>query len=475
MTLKELFNIDDDTKIVSIEEDSRKVVKGSVFVCINGLTVDGHNYADKAVQNGAILVVSERKLDVGVHNVIVDNSYDAFANLNSKFYDYPSLNMKMIGVTGTDGKTTTSTIIYQMLKDGFKAGYMGTNGVYYNDKKLESNMTTPPANVTVSNLAKMKNDGVDVVSMEVGSHSLQLKRVASLLFDIMIFTNLTHEHLNDHGTMENYFKIKSKLFEMNKNDNNNRIINVDDKYGKILASKYKNRCLTYGINNDADFSAKNIKLYDNRTTFTFSYKNKDYEIESPLLGIFNVYNLLSAIAALTCLNLDIETIKEKILNISNIDGRMMIVKGHNKTAIVDFAHTENGLKCLIDYVNQIKTAKTWIVLGSAGERDTSKRSDMGKLVVDMVDNVIFTMEDPRNESVSDIIKDMTKDLDGENYKIIEDRKEAILYALSNSLEDDIVLVTGKGNDKFHYIKNDKIELCDYEIVYNYLNKKDTNR
>lgn len=467
--LNEIFDTNYNVEINDVKTNTKELNKGDLFVCIKGFNVDRHDFVDEAKKKGAVALVVDHKVNSDLPQIIVKDTNEQLADITTKFYNYPSTKMKMIGVTGTDGKTSTSTIIYQLLNQITKCGYIGTNGVKCPTYEDESNNTTPTSEHLNRFLNNFYENNCKYVCMEAGSEGLAQGRCKNIEFDYSIFTNLTHEHLNFHKNMENYMLAKSILFKQTKKDGIS-ILNIDDSYSKKIANLCNGKVLYYGKSINADFKFSNVKITPKLTTFDLTYKNKTYNITSPLLGMFNVYNLT---AALSVLILEGEDINKFDLSNLYIDGRMTNIDlGQNFKVIVDYAHTPNGYLNLFELTKTLKSNRTIIVAGSAGERDKEKRPIMGKILVDNADYVIFTYEDPRSEDPNDIIDDLTKEVMNKQNKFekIVDRKEAIKKAINMAKTDDMVLILGKGNETYETLKNGKIYFNDIEEAKEALKK-----
>ena len=463
--LNELYaGINVDTKIKSIKINSKEVTKGDLFVCTMGVTADRHDFVDEAKRKGAKALVVNHTVDSELPQIIVEDTNKELANIVTKFYDYPSTKMKMIGITGTDGKTSTATIIYQLLNQVTKCGYIGTNGVKCPTYEDDSNNTTP----TTEHLNRFLNNfylnNCTYTCMESGSEGLAQGRCENIEYDYSIFTNLTHEHLNYHKTMNNYMKAKSILFKQTKKTGTS-ILNIDDKYAKEISKFCNGKVLFYGKNENADFRFTNVVITPELTKFDLIHNNTTYHITSPLLGMFNVYNLTAALAILIVDGYDINKFK---LDNLYVDGRMTDINlGQNFKVIVDYAHTPNGYLNLFELTKTLKANRTIIVAGSAGERDKEKRPVMGKILVDNADLVVFTYEDPRSEDPMKICEDIISELKEthNNYEIVIDRREAIQKAIDMAGPKDIVLVLGKGNETYQKLKDGKIDFNDVEEAY----------
>ncbi len=458
---KEFKNIEID----SINIDSKEKKPNSIFVCIEGSKYDSHNFVNEAILNGCCFVVSEKTLNCSVPYIKVNNTKNELARLSSIFYNNPSSKLNIIGVTGTDGKTTVSTILSNLINN---TGYIGTNGIDYNSEHYTTNNTTPDSLVINAFLSDMFNNNIKNVAMEVSSKSIIDSRIDYIPFQIAIFTNLTHEHLDNHYTMENYFKTKAKLFT-SLDKNSLAIINIDDQYGKELVKMTKAKVITYGIDNKANLRATNISYDIKGSTFDLIYKYRTFKnIHTNLIGNYNVYNILACIAVFFDFHMPFKEIRRKLLQVPNISGRMEIIKSDTFQPIIDFAHTPNSLYQLLSTLKPLCKGNIITVLGAAGNKDKSKRGLMGKVATLLSDFVIFTEEDSYTENLSLIIDDLTSQLETENYMIIESRKNAIKMASKIANNDDFILITGKGNEKTMSKNNTVINYNDIIEIQKYL-------
>ena len=448
--LSELINCDYDVDITGIKTNSNQVKKGDLFICTDYSTMDRHLFIDDAIKNGASAIIVKK--DVGTKSVPiikVDNPNDVFVDIINKFYDYPTKKLNMIGITGTDGKTTVATIIYQLIKD---CAYIGTNGIFYSDYKEKSPNTTPSLDKTYPLFVDMINKNIKTVSMEASSEGILYDRIKGIDFDCAIMTNITKEHLNHHGTLENYINCKCELF---RNTIGPCILNKDDEHYLEVARNCKGKIYTYGKNIDNDLYFKDVELYSDKTIFKIVYNNKEYIINSPMVAIFNVYNLCASLLALVSLGYDMNYLIDNIKNIK---------------VIVDYAHTPNGISKLLEFIHSLKYNKLTVVFSEPGERDKSKRPDKGYNVITNCDHAIITSQDPRSENPMDIANDLlTKVKNYNNYEIILDRSEAIKKAIYSAKKDDIVLIIGKGSESYQILKDKVIEFCDIDEVKKYLN------
>lgn len=463
--LSELYPVDDDVEIYDIKINSKVIVPGDLFVATKGVVADRHDFIDEAIERGARAVVVSR--DVGVKKVPiikVDNTNDELSKLCSKFYDYPEKELFIIGVTGTNGKTTVAKILYDML--GEEAAYIGSLGVIWKSNRESLVNTTPDSNLLFKYFRKFINDGCKYVVMEAASEAFFRKRLNNINFDISILTNITGDHLNIHKTMENYVECKSQLFSSTKPDGI-CILNKDDAYFEQMKNSAAGKVITYG-KNDADISIKNIVLDNQEIDVELNYDQLKQTFHVPLPGEYNGYNITACILTLLQLGYNTDEIRQRIKRIKVIEGRNEFIDcGQNFKIVLDYAHTPDALRNILDYLNKIKQTKIITVTGSAGGREHEKRPLMGKVVLDMSDYVIFTMDDPRYEDPNDIIDDLLKDSNKTNYERIIDRKQAIYKAFDLAKKDDIVLVAGKARDNYMAIEDKYITYNDYNVILDY--------
>ncbi len=465
--LSELYDIKDDTLIKNIKINSKQVEKGDIFVCTMGVKADRHDFIDEAIKNGASAIIVSRdgiKKDVPI--IKVEDTNKELSKLCRKFYDYPEQDLTMIGITGTDGKTSTATII-QTLMGSDKCGYIGTNGRSWAGKEKDDNPnTTPDETLLYKFLREFKDDGCTYAVMEASSEAFFRGRLQNLEYDISAYTNITREHLNIHGSFENYKDCKKQLFIQTKKDGF-CILNKDDEFYNEMEKSCNGKVLSYGKDNDATLQIVDFKVYPNKTLITFKYEGKTYDVESPMLGDFNVSNLAAGL--LVCLSLGF-SFEELINNIKNIkvSGRLELLD--TKTpyyVMVDYAHTPNGIKNLLNFVHTLDINRSIVVIGSAGERDYLKRPVMGKTVLDNASYAIFTYEDPRSEEPIDIINMLISDVKDtyKNFEIEVDRRTAIEKAINMAKEKDMVLILGKGNETYQKLKTETIYFNDIEEGY----------
>ncbi len=452
MLLNKLIDKAPKIKIENLFTDSRLKVNRGMFFCIKGMINDGHRFVSEAIANGAVCIVHSDDLEDYVDDIVyikVVDVQDILVKVADKFYDHVSSKLKLFGVTGTNGKTSIAITIKSILNKYLTCGYIGTMGIEYNNIHMSTGKTTPDILYMSKTLSDMNKDNVKAVTIEVSSHGLDQRRIDGIEFDYAIFTNLTHEHLDYHGTMENYFEAKARLFT-ELDSSKCAIINVDDDYGKRLVNMTDARVVTYGIDNPATYQALDIKLDSKNTSFTLRHANEDYAISTNLVAKFNIYNLLAIIAALYESGLEMTAIIESVKRIEQIEGRVEIVdEGQAFDVIVDYAHTPDGFMKIYEYAKAItkKDNKIITVFGSAGKRDTKKRPKLGKISHDYCDIIILTEEDPRSESVIDICREIASEIE-DRYVIIENRYDAIRQAIEMANTNDTILILGKGDEDY---------------------------
>ncbi len=455
MLLSQIFENAGDIQIDGLAVNSNECLQNSLFFCIKGIVHDGHRFVGSAIRKGAVAVVHSSELAYYNDNVSYIKVGDTLKALNyvaDLFFDSPSKKMNIYAVTGTNGKSSISKMIKDIVSNFDSCGYIGTIGVEYNDTKIEPTLTTPEIISIHSHFNDMLNNGVKNCSMEVSSIGVDQHRIDSIDFDVAIFTNLTHDHLDYHGTIENYLAAKKCLFDMLSKDKVG-IYNADDESSSKIVFDCKANCYSYGIINDANYQAKDIKIMPNKTTFTLRVEGTDYFVVTDLLATFNVYNLLASIAAIHKSGYDMNDIINSISCIKQIDGRMEKIEvGQPFNVIVDFAHTPDGFSKIFDFATKITPVKNRIiaVFGSAGKRDSKKRIIFGQLADKYCDMIILTEDDPRNEVVFDIASEIANGIKKTNYIIIESRYDAIRQAVEMANVNDTILLLGKGDENFIY-------------------------
>ena len=466
--LEELYpGIGNDTLIKSIKINSKEVEDGDLFVCTMGVTRDRHDFIDDAIKNGAAAIVVSRDVgDKKIPTIKVPDTNRELPYLCQKFYDYPDQKMKMIGVTGTDGKTSVTSIIQTLIGSDL-CGYIGTNGRSCAGFSGDNPNTTPDAQNLYLYLDEFVRYGCKYTAMEASSEAFFRGRLQAMEYDISALTNITSEHLNIHGSFENYLESKLQLFKQTKKDGF-CILNHDDPYFEQVKSACGGKVLTYGVGEDNDSVIVDFKLYPNHTTINYKYEDNIISIDSPLMGDFNVYNLACAILCTIASGFNIDYILKRIPNIK-ISGRLELLNTDTPYYVmVDYAHTPNGITKLLNFVHTLNIKRSIVVIGQAGERDYLKRPKVGNVVVDNATYAIFTYEDPRSEDPVNICNDIVKELKDthNNYEIVIDRREAINKAINMAEENDMVLILGKGNETYEKLKDEVIYFNDIEEAYN---------
>jgi len=481
MRLKELLKGIDYIKIEGVQDigiedmyyDSREVTPNSLFFCIKGLTVDGHDFAPQAVAKGAKVLVLERDVDVDgdITKVFVPNSKTAMAYMAKNFYRNPTKDINFIGVTGTNGKTTVTYLVKSILeKAGQKVGLIGTISNMIGDRKMPSKFTTPESLELQKLLREMADENVDSVVMEVSSHSLALGRVEGCEYDIGVFTNLSQDHLDFHANMEEYRDAKAKLFTQSKL----AIINEDDKNGRWIKKRVPTKVFTYGIYKDADIYARELEITDRGVAFHLHTPSGSIPINLAIPGIFSIYNGLAAASICYNLGISLEIIAQGLQEVKGVDGRFELLDtGTDYSVILDYAHTPDGLENILTTAKEFAKGRIITLFGCGGDRDHGKRPIMGEIAGKYSDLCIITSDNPRSEDPMDIIKDIVPGIEktGCDYTIIENRREAIEYALAQAQKDDIVILAGKGHETYQILKDKTIPFDEKQIVAEILGRE----
>jgi UDP-N-acetylmuramoyl-L-alanyl-D-glutamate--2,6-diaminopimelate ligase len=460
-------------QLSAIDFDSRNIKSGYVFVAIKGSVSDGHKFIDVAVKQGAVAVICEsmpEKLADGVTYVEVDNSSKALAFMASNFYDNPSGNLKLVGVTGTNGKTTVASLLYQLFKKaGFKVGLLSTVKIMVDTIEHKATHTTPDSLTINKYLNEMNAAGVEFCFMEVSSHGIHQFRTAGLRFEGGIFTNLTHDHLDYHNTFAEYRDVKKSFFDALP-EKAFVLVNVDDKNGLVMIQNTKARKYTYALKGYADYKSK---ILENQFGGLL-LKINDSEVWTRLIGNFNAYNILAIYATAELLGLEKAEILRLISELENVSGRFQYVISSEKiTAIVDYAHTPDALRNVLETINSIRTKNEELitVIGCGGDRDKTKRPKMGHIATALSTKVIFTSDNPRSEVPEAILKDIEKGVEPQNYKkalTITDRAQAIKTACQMAQPNDIILIAGKGHETYQEIKGKRFDFDDFKMVSDFL-------
>ena len=451
--------------INGLTSNSKEVKQGYLFVAIKGFTVDGHSYIEDAIKSGATAVMIEEgcdlkslKIPAEVTVIMAKNTREALAISSSNFYGNPSSKFKLIGVTGTKGKTTTTFMIKEILeKSGKKVGLIGTIAIYINGKKIkESDRTTPESLELQQIFAKMVEEGVEVVVMEVSSQSLKLHRVDGCEFDMVLFTNFSEDHIsaNEHPDMQDYFKSKLKLFEMCKTG----IVNTDDLYGAKIPRLFPdNNITTYGIDNFANLLAKDITITNSYVDFKVKITDRNERVKTCIPGRFSVYNSLAAICVAQKFGVSSEVVKEALLSV-RVPGRSELVDNKLEIPImIDYAHSPESLQSILQAVKSYTRGRVISVFGCGGDRDSGKRPVMGEISGRIADYTIITSDNPRTEEpkkIIDQIEEGIKKTKGK-YSVIVDRTDAIKYAIKMANKRDIIVLAGKGHETYQEINGEK--------------------
>ena len=464
MKIGELIETKFDIEVSGICCNSAVAKPGDVFVAVSGFKTDGHKYAKDAEDKGAVCVIAQHEIEgLKIPVIVVENTRVALAQIAHNFYNNPTQNFKLIGVTGTNGKTTVTYLVKAILEAaGEKVGLIGTNQNMIGDIAYETERTTPDSLELVQLFSKMAEEKCTYVVMEVSSHSLELNRVHGCEFEVSAFTNLTQDHLDFHITMENYLKAKAKLFKIC----NKAVINIDDDGGKKIASDVACSKVTYGTC-DADITATEIIL--NPTGVEFDCLDTHFTLNIP--GLFSVYNALASISICTSLGVDKELIKDTLAKATGVKGRFEVYPTKNDyTVIIDYAHSPDGIKKILETVKGFAKGRIVILFGCGGDRDTKKRPLMGKVAGELADFCIITSDNPRSEEPAAIIRDILggmKDATAD-YVVIENRENAIEYAIKNAQKDDVIILAGKGHETYQILKDKTIHFDEREILAKYL-------
>lgn len=454
-------------EVKKIEYDSRKIIEGDVFVCISGFQTDGHKFAAQAVKSGAVALVCEympEEISENVTVIRVKNTREALAFMAVHFFDEPSTKMPVVGVTGTNGKTTTTYLVKSVLdRLGKKVGVIGTIENRIGDKVIHTERTTPESKELQELLHTMVNEKVTHVVMEVSSHSLDLHRVDGIQYEIGIFTNLTQDHLDYHKTMENYKEAKSKLFERAKKS----VINMDDAAGDYMKEKAKGQILTFAVENHADLRAKDIVISAQGTEFSLTWEEKVYHVHLSTPGRFSVYNALGAVGTCLLLGIPMEDIVKGLEENHGVAGRFQAVRSKKGCqAVVDYAHTPDGLDNILKTAREFAKGQIITIFGCGGDRDKTKRPIMGEIAGKGSDYCIITSDNPRTEDPLTILMEVEAGMKKTKcpYEKVADRREAILKGARMAKAGDVIIIAGKGHENYQIFKDGTIHFDDMEEI-----------
>jgi len=460
-------------EITSLVFDSRAAVPGSLYFCIPGNMSDGHLHAADAVARGAAAVVAERRTEAQAPHVIVPDCRDALARAAARFHGNPAKKLKLVGVTGTNGKTTTTYILKSILEAaGKKTGIIGTNAVFIGDERFDATLTTPDPTDFHAILAQMAARGVEYVVMEVSAHALALRKLNGVRFEVAAFTNFSRDHLDFFDGMDTYFDAKSKLFT--KELAKACVFNADDEKGRELANACKLPYTTYGCLNPADVFAIRLSMSVNGLKYVLNLKDDIAEVKFNLPGKFNMYNTLCAAAVAGALGIPVKKIAAGIRAVKKVDGRFNIISTGKCSIIVDFAHTDDGLKNILSTIREFAPRRVITVFGCGGDRDRSKRPAMGQIVSECSDYCFITSDNPRTEDPEAILSDIFCGIPENRVtlcRLVSDRRRAILEAVEFAQDGDIVLVAGKGAERHTEIGGEKIPYNDEEYIMGLIDQK----
>ncbi len=472
-----------EKEVFGIAYDSRKVMNGDLFIAIPGATFDGSKFISTAIDFGAGAIVTEvdNKLEYKVPKILVPSARAAMADLSEAFFGFPSSKLSITGITGTNGKTTTSYLIESIFKAaGLKTGVIGTIEMKINDKVVPSNLTTPESLDLQRFFRDCLSEGVSHVVMEVSSHALAMKRVRGVQFDRAVYTNLSHDHLDFHRTMEAYFDTKMQLFRMLGSQKNDAagIVNIDDGYSEAVMEETNCATVTYSLKKKADVTVKVISSGLSQMTALVSLDGMSFEVSTPLVGEFNAYNIAAACALAKSLGIGADVMKQGIEAVKNVPGRVELVKeGQDFDVMVDFAHSPDSLERLLKAVSQVKKGRVIAVFGSAGNRDRLKRPVMGRIAAKLADISIITTDDPYGEDPVAIIREIENGFreagakPEKDYLKITERAEAIRRSIEMAKQNDIVVIAGRGHEKFQDIKGKKVEIDDKQVAKEAIREK----
>ncbi|ASK63585.1 UDP-N-acetylmuramoyl-L-alanyl-D-glutamate--2,6-diaminopimelate ligase [Virgibacillus phasianinus] len=461
----------EDVFVNEIKMDSREVNQGDLFICINGFTVDGHEYIDQAIANGAAAILVEKAVDTNIPTILVPDSSRALAMIAAHFYHYPTTKFPLIGITGTNGKTTITYLVEKILNEcNWKTGIIGTIQMKIGNRLFPVQNTTPDSLFLQKSFHKMVEYNVDTAIMEVSSHALDMGRTYGCDFDVAVFSNLSQDHLDYHKDMNDYLRAKSLLFSQlgntyRKTHPKFAVINVDDPSHDMIKRSTAQHIITYGCNTEAAIMATDVELKANRTIFTLNTQVGEISVSSMLIGMFNVYNMLAAVGVAMAFHIPLGTIKSALEKITGISGRFEPVGGDQPfTTIVDYAHTPDSLENVLQVIKEFAKKNIYVVVGCGGDRDKTKRPQMAAIALKYANKVIFTSDNPRTEDPSAILEDMVNGQMEKHYEIIQDRRQAIYRVINLASDDDVVLIAGKGHETYQLIGHTKYQFDDREIA-----------
>ena len=467
--------IPDDLDIRAICYDSRQVTEGSLFVALRGERVDGHKYISQAIANGAVAIVLEDGFDdlsAQIAGVEVANTRLVLGPLAAFFFHRPSQKLKIAGVTGTNGKTTTTYLLKHICEKAMlRCGLIGTVRYEIGDEVLPSSHTTPESSDLQALLARMRDSGCKAVALEVSSHAIAQSRVADVEFDAAVFTNLTQDHLDYHGTLQSYFDTKASLFTQTLDAQTRKrgaaVINIDDRYGSELLTRLPtgSKVITYGVNARADFKASNFKTELGGTSYQLDAQDRSYLVRLPLIGKFNIYNSLAALAAASVLSIPLRAAVLSIASAPAVPGRLQLVPGKRGYQVyVDYAHTDDALQNVLRTLRELNPRRLIVVFGCGGDRDRAKRPLMGRVAEQFSDHAIITSDNPRGERPDAIVDDIKKGFVRSDFEVVLDRREAIERAVALAQPRDIILIAGKGHETYQQFADRAVGFDDVQTA-----------
>jgi UDP-N-acetylmuramoyl-L-alanyl-D-glutamate--2,6-diaminopimelate ligase len=461
-----------DREINGIAYDSRRVKKDFLFVALPGEKTDGHRFIEQAVENGAgALLCAYEQPHPRATVIVVDDTRAALADVSARFYQHPSHHMKMVGVTGTNGKTTTTFLLKHILDTALlRCGLIGTVRYEIGERLMPAVRTTPESLDIQELLAQMRGAGCKAAVMEVSSHALVQERVRNTEFDAAVFTNLTQDHLDFHETMESYFEAKTRLFtgltaQLKKKGK--AVINIDDRHGSLLAARISKQLpvVSCGVGQRADFRATNVKTDFSGTSYQLDARERSYLVRLPLIGRFNVYNSLAAVAAAAAIGVEVRTAVLALAKAPAVPGRLEPVAAKRQFRVfVDYAHTEDALLNVIKTLRELQPERLIVVFGCGGDRDRSKRARMAMVADQFADHSIITSDNPRTEDPLAIIDDIKRGFHSTNFEVISDRREAIFHAVSLAQPRDIILIAGKGHEAYQQFADHTVPFDDVAVA-----------
>lgn len=453
--------------ILDITYNSKKVKKGSLFVCLCGENSDGHDFAKDAERNGAAAILCEKQVQVNIPQIVVSSTRKALSKVFSCFYDNPQNKLKIIGLTGTNGKTTTSFLIKSILEEsGKKVGLIGTQGAFIGKQFFQTGLTTPDPQLLFKLLKQMVDFGVEYVVMEVSAHALALDKTEGIVFEVGVLTNLTQDHLDFFKTMENYKRAKFKLFEGNKIKS--AVLNFDDEFGRKLAETITVPFLSYSLNNPSDVFAAKIGNKNGKNKFIVNILDNVFDVESNLIGEFNIYNSLAAASVAAMLGCSTKQIKNGLEKLLGVEGRLNRFNLSNGVvAFIDFAHTPDGIEQALNAIRELKFKQIITVFGCSGNRDKDKRHKMGQIAEKLSDYVVLTTDNPRFENPELILDDIEIGMEKTAHTRFVSREQAIEFALTLAKKGDCVAILGKGAETYQDINGVNVPYSDFELVKNF--------